>query len=253
MSAIAPRISRRCRGSSLSLRKSGIGCEMLFLRADNETLLKRFSETRRRHPLSRAGMGLQEALEQERRLLAPLNNAADLTIDTSRLSVHELRELIRERVVEKRQHGPVAVVPVVRLSSRRAGRCRFRVRCTCACPTRTGSRSLRELTGRDEAVATVPRQPGRGRPFFRGRARFHRALVAVAGALQSQLPDGGGGLHRWPAPFGVPGRATCRRISATACAARRWCATATWRAGGTSDATVAASRSNASRECPRGC
>jgi hypothetical protein len=35
-----------------SLRKSGIGCEMLFLRADNETLLKRFSETRRRHPLT---------------------------------------------------------------------------------------------------------------------------------------------------------------------------------------------------------
>ena len=116
----------------LSLRKSGIGCEMLFLRADNETLLKRFSETRRRHPLSRAGMGLQEALEQERRLLAPLNNAADLTIDTSRLSVHELREVIRERVVEKRHARPVAAVPVVRLSSRRAGRCRFRVRCACA-------------------------------------------------------------------------------------------------------------------------
>ncbi len=79
-----------------TLGKSGIACETLFLRADRETLLKRFSETRRRHPLTRHGVGLMEALEQEERLLAPLANAADLTIDTSRLSVHELRELIRD-------------------------------------------------------------------------------------------------------------------------------------------------------------
>ncbi|MCE3285135.1 MAG: glmZ(sRNA)-inactivating NTPase, partial [Steroidobacteraceae bacterium] len=81
-----------------TLRKSGIGCEIVFLRAEKQVLLKRFSETRRRHPLSREGMGLLEALEQEERLLAPLANAADLTVDTSRLSVHELRETIRERV-----------------------------------------------------------------------------------------------------------------------------------------------------------
>ena len=84
------------------LRRSGIRCEIVFLRAENEVLIKRFSETRRRHPLSRAGLGLQEALQQEQRLLAPVANAADLSIDTSRLSVHELRELVRERVVERR-------------------------------------------------------------------------------------------------------------------------------------------------------
>ena len=89
-----------------TLGKSGIACETLFLRADSETLLKRFSETRRRHPLTRHGVGLMEALEQEERLLAPLANAADLTIDTSRLSVHELRELIRGRVVDRAKSGP---------------------------------------------------------------------------------------------------------------------------------------------------
>ena len=88
------------------LRRSGIGCELLFLRADNEALLKRFSETRRRHPLSRDGIGLQEALEQEQRLLEPVASAADLTIDTSRLSVHELREMVRSRVVERPASGP---------------------------------------------------------------------------------------------------------------------------------------------------
>jgi UPF0042 nucleotide-binding protein len=88
------------------LRRSGIGCELLFLRADNESLLKRFSETRRRHPLSRDGIGLQEALEQEQRLLEPVASAADLTIDTSRLSVHELREMVRARVAERPATGP---------------------------------------------------------------------------------------------------------------------------------------------------
>jgi UPF0042 nucleotide-binding protein len=88
------------------LRRSGISCELLFLRAENEALIKRFSETRRRHPLSRDGIGLLEALEQEHRLLEPVAGAADLTIDTTRLSVHELREMIRARVAERAATGP---------------------------------------------------------------------------------------------------------------------------------------------------
>jgi UPF0042 nucleotide-binding protein len=88
------------------LRRSGISCELLFLRAENESLIKRFSETRRRHPLSRDGIGLLEALEQEHRLLEPVAGAADLTIDTTHLSVHELREMIRARVAERAATGP---------------------------------------------------------------------------------------------------------------------------------------------------
>jgi UPF0042 nucleotide-binding protein len=80
------------------LRRSGVSCEVLFLRADQESLLKRYSETRRRHPLSREGLGLSEAIAQEHALLEPIADAADLIIDTTRSSVHELRELIRERV-----------------------------------------------------------------------------------------------------------------------------------------------------------
>lgn len=80
------------------LKRSGLDCEVLFLRADEDALLKRYSETRRRHPLSRDGAGLIEALRQERALLEPIADAADLVIDTTRTSVHELRELIRQRV-----------------------------------------------------------------------------------------------------------------------------------------------------------
>jgi RNase adapter protein RapZ len=80
------------------LRTTGLHCDVVFLRADEEALFKRYSETRRRHPLSREGLGLAEAVRQERDLLKPIANAADLVIDTTRTSVHELRELIRQRV-----------------------------------------------------------------------------------------------------------------------------------------------------------
>jgi RNase adapter protein RapZ len=80
------------------LKRSGVNCEVLFLRADQDALLKRYSETRRRHPLSREGLGLAEAIRHERELLEPIADAADLIVDTTRTSVHELRELIRQRV-----------------------------------------------------------------------------------------------------------------------------------------------------------
>jgi RNase adapter protein RapZ len=87
------------------LKRSGLNCEVLFLRADDDALLKRYSETRRRHPLSREGLGLADAIRQERALLEPIADAADLIIDTTRASVHELRELIRQRVSGRREGG----------------------------------------------------------------------------------------------------------------------------------------------------
>ncbi|HYM36463.1 MAG TPA: RNase adapter RapZ, partial [Steroidobacteraceae bacterium] len=80
------------------LRATGLQCDVVFLRSDDDALFKRYSETRRRHPLSREGLGLAEAINQERELLKPIAGAADLVIDTTRTSVHELRELIRLRV-----------------------------------------------------------------------------------------------------------------------------------------------------------
>ncbi|MGI9245707.1 MAG: RNase adapter RapZ, partial [Steroidobacteraceae bacterium] len=135
-----------------TLRRSGIGCEMLFLRAEKQALLKRFSETRRRHPLSRTGMGLLEALEQEERLLAPLANAADLTVDTSRLSVHELRELIRERMVERRSGGPSLLFQSFAYRHGVPDDADF-VFDARALPNPYWDPSLRELSGRDEPVA----------------------------------------------------------------------------------------------------
>jgi UPF0042 nucleotide-binding protein len=91
------------------LRATGLNCDVVFLRSDEDALLKRYSETRRRHPLSKEGLGLAEAIEQERELLKPIANAADLVIDTTRTSVHELRELIRQRV-DARTQGRLSIL-----------------------------------------------------------------------------------------------------------------------------------------------
>ena len=82
----------------------GIACQVMFLKASTEILLKRFSETRRKHPLTDRAHSLTEAIEREQRLLAPIASRADLIIDTSHTNIHQLRELIRERIGAKRDH-----------------------------------------------------------------------------------------------------------------------------------------------------
>jgi UPF0042 nucleotide-binding protein len=78
--------------------------EALYLDADDHTLLKRYSETRRKHPLSSSNVSLQEAIDKERILLEPVANRADLIIDTRDLSSHELACLMRDRIAPRDQN-----------------------------------------------------------------------------------------------------------------------------------------------------
>lgn len=80
-------------------------CEVIYLDANDQTLLKRFAATRRKHPLSSGTLSLAEAIEREREMLEPITTLADLVIDTSQLTVHGLRDLVRERVVGKAHKG----------------------------------------------------------------------------------------------------------------------------------------------------
>lgn len=73
--------------------------DILYLDAEEGTLIKRFSETRRRHPLSDADTPLAEAIEREREILEPISAAASLTLDTSQMTIHELRSIVRQRLV----------------------------------------------------------------------------------------------------------------------------------------------------------
>ncbi len=146
-------------GIMRQLRDGGIDCEVIFLHADEDILLKRYSETRRKHPLTGAGKSLREAIGEEMRLLEPIANDADLIVDTTRSSVHELRELIRKRVHGRRdgqlslqfesfgyKNGVPADADFV-----------FDVRCL---PNPYWEHSLRPLTGLDDAVIEfLDRQP----------------------------------------------------------------------------------------------
>lgn len=83
-----PAIIRKIRGS--------VKTSVLFLEADDEALMRRFSETRRPHPLS-AEEPIRESIAKERQMLAPIRKLADFTISTSKFNVHDLRAFITEQ------------------------------------------------------------------------------------------------------------------------------------------------------------
>jgi UPF0042 nucleotide-binding protein len=80
-----------------------IEIEIIYIQAELDTLIKRFSDTRRRHPLTKKGLPLSEAIEVERNLLKEVATAAHLYIDTTHTNIHELRSYIKERVVKRKQ------------------------------------------------------------------------------------------------------------------------------------------------------
>lgn len=89
-------------------RQAGISPSLVFLEADDRTLVRRFSETRRPHPLA----GRQPAIEgirAEREALRPIRKMADVILDTSRFTVHELRDYVRERYDVRAEGGRMVV------------------------------------------------------------------------------------------------------------------------------------------------
>ena len=167
------------------LGKLGVATEIVYLRCDPDTLFKRFSETRRRHPLTGEGLDLREAIGRETTLLAPLLERADLVLDTSHTNLHELRDIVRERVhrLDTRtlalqfesfayRHGIPADADFA-----------FDVRCL---PNPHWEPALRPLTGRDPPV------------------QQHLAGHAVVGQM---VDDVAGFIERWAASFEASNRA----------------------------------------------
>lgn len=85
-----------------------IPTRLIFLEADDDTIMRRFSETRRPHPLG-TGQSISKSIRQEREMLAPIRKLADLTINTSKFTVHELRDFIREKFVGEREESKIMV------------------------------------------------------------------------------------------------------------------------------------------------
>jgi len=155
----------------------GISNEILFITCDPATLIKRFSETRRRHPLSSENVSLAEAVTLERQLLEPIARRADLFIDTSQTTIHQLRDLVHQRI-ERREdsrlslmfqsfgfkHGIPSDADFV-----------FDVRCL---PNPHWHPELRPLTGRDEAVSR----------YLGGEAQVTAMVENLTGFLDTWIP-----------------------------------------------------------------
>lgn len=90
-------------------RDRDISTDVVFIQASQDVLLKRYSESRRRHPLVENGGELRDAIRTEREILAEVVNTADLIIDTSQTSIYELAETIRKRV-DRRQKRTLSVL-----------------------------------------------------------------------------------------------------------------------------------------------
>lgn len=76
------------------LKSEAVECELLFLKANRRTLVKRFSETRRRHPLATDEQGLSAAIDRELEILKPLETTADWVLDTTETNIHQLRRQV---------------------------------------------------------------------------------------------------------------------------------------------------------------
>lgn len=142
---------------TLNTLPADVRCRVLFLDADEATLIRRFSETRRRHLLTTvSALPLAEAIRQESTLLKPLAAAASLTLDTRAMTIYELHDAIRQRLLGA---GAGAEAETMAILLQSFGFKRgipgdtdlvFDVRML---PNPHWSTELRPLTGRDRAVA----------------------------------------------------------------------------------------------------
>jgi UPF0042 nucleotide-binding protein len=160
------------------LKRSGIQCELVFLVASDEELLRRFAETRRKHPLSRQGGSLHDAIAEERALLEPLAQSADLIVDTSRMGVHELRELINRRVGKRPRDQMSVLFESFGFKHGIPGDADF-VFDARSLPNPYWEPTLRPLTGLDSAVMH----------FLQAQPVVARFIDEVATFIQARIPE----------------------------------------------------------------
>ncbi len=133
------------------LRDQGVRTDIVFLHASDEILLQRYSESRRRHPLAKHGTELRKAISAEREILTHMNNAADLVIDTSRTSIYELADVIRERVDRRKSEALSVLIESFGFKHRIPADADFVFDMRCL-PNPYWSADLRGLTGLDQEV-----------------------------------------------------------------------------------------------------
>ncbi|MFK8052942.1 MAG: RNase adapter RapZ [Woeseiaceae bacterium] len=160
------------------LRDQGTSCDIVFLKTDDNTLLKRYSETRRKHPLAEDDLSLRDAIASERAKLLPVLNLADLIIDTTRTSVYELRDIIRSRVGSKAPHQLSILIESFgyKHGIPRDADFVFDLRCL---PNPYWEPSLRAQTGLDAPVTA----------FLRAETMVHEMEKSIRDFLDQWIPN----------------------------------------------------------------
>lgn len=150
--------------------------QVLFLEADDAVLIKRFSEPRRKHPLTFKSLALSEAIQSERNLLEPLALRADIRINTSDMHVHQLRDLIRLRIrLHQKQNLSILFESFgFKYGLPRDADFIFDVRCL---PNPHWDSDLRSLTGKDSAVIN----------FLQAQPKVQQMLDDLTGFLDNWI------------------------------------------------------------------
>ncbi len=146
------------------LRERGVLSELMFLEASDEELAKRFDETRRAHPAG--GSRLLESIAEERRILAPIAERADLTVNSTGMSVHDLKRYVTRHYTGASRSGEMEIELVsfgFRYGAPDVADLMIDVRFL---PNPNFEPELRELTGLDQRVADYVLENPRTRVFL---------------------------------------------------------------------------------------
>lgn len=160
-----------------ALREDDYQCDILFLQTEDDVLLQRFRETRRKHPMGNPDTSLPETIALERDLLRPLLNASELIIDTSSTSVYELRELIARRVAGRVPRSLSILIESFGFKHAIPADADFVFDVRCL-PNPYWEPLLRNKTGRDQAVAD----------FLDAQEVFQSMYTDIFGFLERWIP-----------------------------------------------------------------
>ena len=161
-----------------TLDKMDVTYEILFLEADDEVLIKRFSETRRKHPLSSAQRPLSEAIAYERQLLTPLIYNASTHIDTTHTHVHQLRDLIRLQIKLNSEQTMSLLFQSFGFKYGVPDNIDFAFDVRCL-PNPHWEVDLRSFTGKDQPVIT----------FLEAQSKVNQMLVNLIEFLDTWIPQ----------------------------------------------------------------
>lgn len=159
------------------LKNEGVDAKIVYLEAEDEVLINRFKETRRKHPLSSDQCSLYEAISSERALLSPIRRMATAVLDTSFTHIYQLRDMVRECVVpNSRQQFSVLLQSFgYKRGIPQDADVVFDARCL---PNPYWELELRPLTGKDEAV----------RRFLDAQPAAVKMLASLKTFLEEWLP-----------------------------------------------------------------